>query len=279
MTNFQAAVCPSCGGQLQVPDDRDTVKCMYCGVDIVVRQAIQATSGINIENYFELALNAFKSGNNQEAYKYYSKILEVDLKNAKAWFGKGRSAGWLSTLADFRFSEMISCFENGYNYLSENQKQGYNQSVADEIVKIGEACYRLAKEHLDKFRNNDDVWTDYINQSDKIMRLFEYAEKLTPNNPRIMENIISICKDNLEGVTYEYWSDFSKSNSIGVRSVSIEYRKTLTEKMNDYTEKLKQLNPNYEQPKIKKKYSTNQQMAICCVIIFVIIVIFVIVTQ
>ena len=42
---FKAATCPSCGGALQVPDDRATVKCMYCGVDVIVREAIQLAAG------------------------------------------------------------------------------------------------------------------------------------------------------------------------------------------------------------------------------------------
>lgn len=43
--SFKAAKCPSCLEALQVPDDRDSVKCMYCGVDIMVRQAIQLAAG------------------------------------------------------------------------------------------------------------------------------------------------------------------------------------------------------------------------------------------
>jgi DNA-directed RNA polymerase subunit RPC12/RpoP len=42
---FKAAKCPNCGGALQVPNDRTTVKCMYCGVDIVVQEAIQLATG------------------------------------------------------------------------------------------------------------------------------------------------------------------------------------------------------------------------------------------
>ena len=43
--DFKPAQCPSCGGALQVPDDRATVKCMYCGVDVTVREAIQLAAG------------------------------------------------------------------------------------------------------------------------------------------------------------------------------------------------------------------------------------------
>jgi DNA-directed RNA polymerase subunit RPC12/RpoP len=38
---FQAGKCPECGGDLQLPDDRTTVKCMYCGVDVTVQEVIQ----------------------------------------------------------------------------------------------------------------------------------------------------------------------------------------------------------------------------------------------
>lgn len=37
---FIPAKCPSCSGDLQIPDDRDFVKCMYCGGDIKVREVI-----------------------------------------------------------------------------------------------------------------------------------------------------------------------------------------------------------------------------------------------
>ena len=39
---FVPGICPSCNGQLQLPTDRETVKCMYCGSDIRVNQAQSA---------------------------------------------------------------------------------------------------------------------------------------------------------------------------------------------------------------------------------------------
>ncbi len=39
--NFKPALCPSCGGKMQIPNDVNTVKCMYCGVDVIVREAIR----------------------------------------------------------------------------------------------------------------------------------------------------------------------------------------------------------------------------------------------
>jgi predicted RNA-binding Zn-ribbon protein involved in translation (DUF1610 family) len=39
--NFKPALCPSCGGKMQVPDDANTIKCMYCGVEVIVKEAIR----------------------------------------------------------------------------------------------------------------------------------------------------------------------------------------------------------------------------------------------
>src|SRR5439155_1764166 len=75
---FVAAKCPSCGGDLQVPTNRDQVKCMYCGGTVVTRQAIQLVSGVNVENFIELAKAAMDANNPKEAYDYYTKVLEHD---------------------------------------------------------------------------------------------------------------------------------------------------------------------------------------------------------
>jgi DNA-directed RNA polymerase subunit RPC12/RpoP len=85
---FKPAKCPNCAGDLQVPDDRDAVKCMYCGSDIMVREATKLAGGVNIENLLVLAKQAEVGGKYDEAYKYYSTILEYEPQNASAWMGK-----------------------------------------------------------------------------------------------------------------------------------------------------------------------------------------------
>jgi len=35
---FISAKCPSCNGDLQVPDNRDFVHCMYCGTTVKIRE-------------------------------------------------------------------------------------------------------------------------------------------------------------------------------------------------------------------------------------------------
>jgi hypothetical protein len=91
---FKPAHCPSCGGSLQVPDDRLTVNCMYCGASVIVREAIQAAAVASIPNLLRLANTAAFSGNYHEAYNYFTRVLEYDSHNCEAWAGKAEAAGW-----------------------------------------------------------------------------------------------------------------------------------------------------------------------------------------
>jgi hypothetical protein len=143
------ALCPACSGDLQLPDNVDVVKRMYCGVSIVVRQAIQQASVGNAKNWEVPANAAANAGNHAEAYSYFTRILEVDPDNSKAWFGKGAAAGWTSTLSSFRIPEMLTGFERAIECADPEKQTGAKHSAALEINQIVVAYYRLARKHLD----------------------------------------------------------------------------------------------------------------------------------
>ncbi len=273
---FKAAICPSCGGNLQVPDDRDSVKCMYCGTDIIVRQAIQAGSGVNIQNYLELAVTAQKSENFQEAYNYYSKVLEIDIKNSEAWFGKARAAGWLSTVGNSRFPEVISGFQNAIAYVSDNDKNDLQIQCAIIISEISYASYTPARQYILDYAKVDGAWENYLSRSGENIKLLEYGHTLNPNESSIILGIIYICKDNLEGVTYKYPTgvqhnpspksglasraitgsvSHALSEATGIRAVTPVYEKVLKAKMDHFIAIIQRLDPSYKPPTVQKKSS------------------------
>ncbi len=51
---FAPAKCPSCNRDLQIPDDREFVKCMYCSADINVREVLNVRYDVNIPNLLKL---------------------------------------------------------------------------------------------------------------------------------------------------------------------------------------------------------------------------------
>lgn len=278
---FKAAICPSCGGNLQVPDDRASVKCMYCGSDIIVRQAIQAGSGVNIDNYLKLAVTANKAGNYQEAYSYYSKVLEYDINNPEAWFGKARAAGWLSTFADFRDSEIMSGFQNSLDNVPEENLRALQVQCASEIFRLYEAYFNLIYNQTSEYGSSDDIWNTYISRCGSLISLMEFGHNLDPKNQEIMNGIINICKINLGGIKYDQDVQYSNANGASwygtedhIRRLTGDWQQYFTNKMNLFSNKLKVLNPNFKPPEVKKKYSTNEIVCICCIIIIILIVVF-----
>jgi len=92
---FKPAKCPNCGGELKVPPDKKILKCMYCGSDIVVKEAIAKANDINTESLIELINTALNSKNFQEAVEFCNKILERDSNNVEALLKKGLAVGLL----------------------------------------------------------------------------------------------------------------------------------------------------------------------------------------
>jgi tetratricopeptide (TPR) repeat protein len=121
---FFAAICPKCKGELRIPVNRTSVKCMYCSQEILVygENNIALPLNINVKDLFLLAQNAEDNQDFEAGYQYYSQILEKETGNASAWLGKGRCAGWLSSAEAERISEAIDCIKKGASlkpYLSE----------------------------------------------------------------------------------------------------------------------------------------------------------------
>lgn len=248
---FKAAKCPNCAGELQVPDERNTVKCMYCGSDIIVREAIKAAvAGVNIENLFNLAKSAFDAGNFQEAFDYYTRVLEVDAQNYDAWLGKGLSAGWMSTLAEFRFPEMINGVDKALEYSPDNLKEQMKVKAAYGIHDIITACRNVVADHKIEHGYLEKVKIDIIFKRRNLIEALEYAYNLIPNHDYrgfIITDIVFLCTDIIEG-----------SAEVGGSEAS--YR-DIKEKQDSYILKQKILNPliSYDVPIIKNSSSTDSK--------------------
>jgi hypothetical protein len=243
---FIPAICPSCGGSLQVPDNRDQVRCMYCGGDVIVRQAIHLASGTNLKNLMELAEAAVASANYKEAFEYYTKVLELDPSNATAWAGKGESAGWMSTLNDIKTTEMIVGLNNAIKHTPESEKESMRKQAAEAVNRVTTACYSMARKHVVEFVAVDNVWVDYLSQCQLILPALEAGHSYDPTNKFTIENIIEICADNIRGLLF---SDF-EGNSKAV-FLSNDYDSTLRQKMDEYVLKMQQLDPSFKAQKVK----------------------------
>ena len=107
---------------------------MYCGCSVIVREAIQDAATRNLGHWIMLAAAAADANNHQEAYDYYTRVLEVDPMVSQAWVGKAAAAGWMSTLTSFRLPEMLSGFHKAVECASPELQTEVKHCAAQIVL-------------------------------------------------------------------------------------------------------------------------------------------------
>lgn len=139
-------VCQTCGTKYSVEEAK---KMMIEGT-VNVSGTVKVDNTDKIKNYLEMAKSAYEAGNKSEAEAYCNRILEIEPQNYEAWFMKGESAGWQTTIANIRIDESCQCFSKAIDYASDNEKTAIQSKAADEITAMSLALISLALENFEK---------------------------------------------------------------------------------------------------------------------------------
>lgn len=238
MTNFKAATCPNCGGDLQLPTNVESVKCMYCGSDIVIQDALaKKDNTVDIENLLSIADTALAGSNYDEAYNYYNQILEADLTNYYAWYGKAISALWLSTVENPRFSECKPAILKAFKYCPDDQKQVLGNRISNKFGEVFSSQLSFTEQYFantsllsarlnarnrsiksyDKEDTSENITQYYADSIKNVIKaqgeIIHILADHSPNYPRIfVDNFLSNAKEvykkcNLSQIQIETWVD------------------------------------------------------------------------
>lgn len=90
----------------------------------------------NLDNIRTLAETSLEAHNYEQAYQYYSKLLENNPNEYSYWYGKGISAGWCSTASNPRFDELIVCIKQALK--NDNKNQLNKQELSTKILSLCE---------------------------------------------------------------------------------------------------------------------------------------------
>lgn len=196
---FVPAKCPTCQGDLQIPDDREFVKCMYCGVDIKVREVIYVVEShlgdipywlndarrnysMAIENksdYSDDLWNLFLS----DSIKDYDKIIIADKNYWEAYLEKG------IILCNMSLDKIVPCFVNSkkentntvmpvhmpyyWRFLAEYANRRKTSNVKDAQYEIYSKCI-----NFDSFMNKRIVGNDGMGKAfDSDIKLIENSQE------------------------------------------------------------------------------------------------------
>lgn len=221
-----------------------------------------------LSKWMELAAAADEAGNNDEAYRYYTKAVETDPSSADAWLGKAFAAGWGSGLRSDRFGELVSGVDRALKLAEPKNHAAMAQAAALEIASIVQAFVRLSKKHTAEYISLDDTWDEHVARCTAAVAAMSKAHSLAPNDQSIMRDIVALAKSMIEGVSYEdeYATDGDKYKT---KHLSPRLEAEITSVMNEMVGKLQALDPNYQAPKIEKAGEMSAGMAIGCLVVLV----------
>jgi tetratricopeptide (TPR) repeat protein len=195
--------CPSCGASLTVTKDMDIVNCAYCDNAVRIRDSLVIKNDQNIKNYLDIAYNAIKVRNFDDAMPYINKVLEIDIDNLKALWGKA-----VISISDsggdlIRMREGLTYSLKAYGLGNEDEKKEIKEKMISEItnnkllfmhteylleifnafgaddkrlllyiIEISEECYFNAVAN-----GNDNSIFEYDEMNDKILGLLWKIDK------------------------------------------------------------------------------------------------------
>jgi DNA-directed RNA polymerase subunit RPC12/RpoP len=126
--------CPTCGANLELPDQLDVAHCMYCGSKIILRAENVLNEIVNVKRFSELADVAIQAKNYEDAIKYSNSVLEIDTQNIEAWLTKAEAAFWLSTPLD------------GNNISYVRKPKGFRITVDKPMITKNQEVFRTLAE-------------------------------------------------------------------------------------------------------------------------------------
>lgn len=110
-----------------------------------------------------LAEQAEAAGNHAEAFAYWSRVLELDSENQRAWIGKGIAAGYQSTLAAPRIREAISCIEKAESLGAIPQAD--RALLAKRAFGLADSFFSLAQTHSLEHQMSRDTGSSGLNHT------------------------------------------------------------------------------------------------------------------
>lgn len=166
------------------------------------------------DNIRELADTSYKSESYDEAYDYYSRLLEENPDDGEAWARKGVAAAWKSSLNDGSFKELKICLEKaeekGYDIRNEDigdRVLGATKEYIDDVYSFfDEKIEEKKKESMGtgtlksvrdfnvqtygQKRGREDLAPEWV----KVAQVMEYACDLSPSVERCKDSIREIDK-------------------------------------------------------------------------------------
>lgn len=130
-----AAKCPSCGADIQVPDNKDFAFCTFCGSNVKVRESVIMKSDVDTENLTALGYVELDAKDYDEAIDYFTRVLDLDGRNSRAWMGKGYAVLRDTNTNVKKYEEALVYFQNAVQHCKASEKEELTNNFIEEFAE------------------------------------------------------------------------------------------------------------------------------------------------
>ncbi|MEX1376485.1 MAG: hypothetical protein AB1Z23_03315 [Eubacteriales bacterium] len=180
-----AATCPKCGASLQMLDNAEQFFCQYCGAKIIKDIDYVHVSGpVNVqgiasaESLLERAYIFISDGKFEKAAEYIEKVLDINPRYAKAYFGKFLCQARVRSTDELMERVVNPLKYNSYKravqFASGSQKQEY-EAIAE---RLEEPVLEKKQMLLDNIKRYTDEIEQLNKSKERIMKQIKWSENL-----------------------------------------------------------------------------------------------------
>jgi tetratricopeptide (TPR) repeat protein len=207
-----AAKCPSCGADIQVPNNKDFAFCTFCGSNVKVRESVIMKSDVDTDNLVTLGNVELQAKDYNEAMDYFTRVLEADGKNHNAWLGKGKATIRKSKSELKLYEEAFVYFQNASDHCPETGREDLINGIIEEYN--GKEFFTAHIEFLDKLvklRPEKKFLLLLISRIDSVETdMQKSGNKLAPVKEAIRTDALTLLKEHFPQDYEKYLKDAEK---------------------------------------------------------------------
>lgn len=274
---FIPAKCVKCGANIKVDESKDAGICEYCGTPYVTEKVIKNYNtyisnnyagatiiGGDADNLLEMAKNAEEASNDEEANEYYSKVLELDPRNAEALFGKGYTACGMSKLADIRGYELISYTQKAVEIRYDNE---FLIHILDKMVQMQNRVLSSLLNFYSENWESESVFKTIVDGFSEGEKISNYAKELIEKNElnnlsegrTIYEDTIHMDIAFCVAICNRYRYKNYEKDEIYVQQVNDNIYQQYCDKYNELCVIMDELNPDWHRLQIDDKLTVDKE--------------------
>ena len=155
--------CPKCGANLEANDSLEKAYCNYCGNMCIISEALTQKQVIDeshkLKPFLDLSESSLRSGDYERCIEFADKAIEIDGRNAQAWYLKGCASEGIRRDSGRPYFEMADRYCTDPELKSRIAKAANNP---EDYVKVRGKKLRIDASGADKrfFKDKFSVYID-----------------------------------------------------------------------------------------------------------------------